>query len=81
MDSSLKNLLKSLLGKLKKKCDETYATKISLNAKQDTLVSGSNVKTINGQSILGSGDFQISADSYTKNEIDQMIGNAMAGDY
>ena len=32
------------------------ATKTELNNKQDTLVSGTNVKTINGQSLLGSGD-------------------------
>ena len=31
----------------------------SLSGKQDTLVSGTNIKTINGQSILGSGDIQI----------------------
>lgn len=37
----------------------TYATKTELNAKQDTLVSGTNIKTINGNSILGSGDIVI----------------------
>lgn len=31
-----------------------------LNAKQDKLVSGENIKTINGQSILGEGNIQIS---------------------
>ena len=31
----------------------------ALNAKQDTLVSGTNIKTINGNSILGSGDLTI----------------------
>lgn len=31
-----------------------------VNAKQDTLVSGTNIKTINGNSILGSGDITIS---------------------
>ena len=31
-----------------------------LDNKQDTLVSGTNIKTINGQSILGSGDLPIS---------------------
>lgn len=35
----------------------------SLNSKQDTLVSGINIKTINSQSILGSGDIQISTSS------------------
>ena len=37
-----------------------YATKEEVNAKQDTLISGSNIKTINGQDILGSGDIVIS---------------------
>lgn len=32
----------------------------ALNNKQDTLVSGTNIKTINSQSILGSGDLTIS---------------------
>ena len=38
---------------------ETIATKEDLNGKQDTLVSGTNIKTINGESILGSGDITI----------------------
>jgi len=33
-----------------------------LNAKQNTLVSGTNIKTINGSSILGSGDLSILTD-------------------
>ena len=33
--------------------------KIDLNSKQDTLISGVNIKTINGQSILGEGDLEI----------------------
>ena len=36
-----------------------FATKTELNAKQDTLVSGTNVKTINNQSILGAGNIEI----------------------
>jgi hypothetical protein len=32
----------------------------ALNAKQDTLISATNIKTINGNSILGSGDLTIS---------------------
>jgi uncharacterized delta-60 repeat protein len=35
----------------------------ALNAKQATLVSGTNIKTINGTSILGSGDIEISGGS------------------
>ena len=36
-----------------------YATKEELNGKQDTLVSGTNIKTINGQTILGKGNIEI----------------------
>lgn len=36
------------------------ATQTALNAKQATLVSATNIKTINGNSILGSGDLTIS---------------------
>lgn len=39
------------------------ATKEELSGKQDTLQSGENVKTINGQSILGSGDLEIQTDT------------------
>ena len=35
-----------------------YATTSQVDAKQDTLVSGTNIKTINGTSILGSGDIK-----------------------
>jgi len=37
----------------------------ALNAKQDTLVSGTNIKTINSTSLLGSGDIAISSSPYT----------------
>lgn len=36
-----------------------YPTKTDLNSKQDKLVSGVNIKTFNGQSILGGGDVKI----------------------
>lgn len=36
-----------------------FATKTELNAKQDTLVSGTNIKTVNNQSILGEGNIEI----------------------
>lgn len=35
----------------------------ALNAKQDTLVSGTNIKTVNGSSLLGSGDLTIGGSS------------------
>lgn len=41
----------------------------TLGNKQDTLVSGTNIKTINNQSILGEGNIEIS-DYYTKTEAD-----------
>ena len=37
-----------------------YATTTQLNSKQDTLVSGTNIKTINGNNILGEGDITVS---------------------
>ena len=37
----------------------TYATKTELSGKQDELVSGTNIKTINSTSILGSGNIDI----------------------
>lgn len=39
-----------------------YATKTELAAKQDKLVSGTNIKTINGTSLLGSGDIVIESE-------------------
>lgn len=36
-----------------------YATTEQLNAKQDALVSGTNIKTVNGNSLLGEGNIQI----------------------
>ena len=40
-----------------------YAHKYEVNAKQDTLVSGTNIKTINNQSLLGSGNITIEGGS------------------
>lgn len=42
-----------------------YATTEQVNSKQDTLVSGTNIKTINGETILGEGDLTISSESRT----------------
>lgn len=38
----------------------TSAIQTQIAAKQDTLVSGTNIKTVNGSSILGSGDLTVS---------------------
>ena len=49
----------------------------SLEGKQDTLVSGVNIKTVNGQSIVGEGDVLIEGtDSYTKTESDAKYATA-----
>jgi len=56
-----------------------------LNGKQATLVSGANIKTINNQSLLGSGNIVITSDTtglWLKiyNEIQrQLTGNAING--
>ena len=42
---------------------DAYALKTDLNGKQDKLVSGTNIKTINGESILGTGDIIISSEA------------------
>ena len=54
-----------------------FATKTELNDKQNILISGTNVKTINGNSILGSGDITITGSGdvdlsnyYNKVEVD-----------
>ena len=65
-----------------------YATTAQLNGKQDALVSGTNIKTINGNSILGEGDLEISGGGETKvwdyNEVNSspsdFYNNAKAGD-
>lgn len=42
---------------------ENLATKTELSGKQDTLVSGTNIKTINGNPILGEGNIEIQGGS------------------
>lgn len=39
--------------------DDTYASKTELEEKQDTLVSGTNIKTINYENLLGSGNIKV----------------------
>lgn len=51
----------------------TFATKAELASKQDTLVSGENVKTVNGESILGSGNIVIEGGS-TGNDVEEVAG-------
>lgn len=44
----------------KAEAETLYANLDSVNNKQDKLISGTNIKSINGQSILGSGNITIS---------------------
>lgn len=51
-----------------------------LSTKQDNLISGDNIKTINGESVLGAGNLVVSADVdlsdyYTKKEINNKLGD------
>ena len=57
-----------------------FATKTELNDKQNVLISGENIKTINGNSILGSGDITITGSGdvdlsnyYNKTEVDTKL--------
>lgn len=57
-----------------------FATIEQLNSKQDTLISGVNIKTINGNSLLGSGDITITgggdidlSNYYNKGEVDTKL--------
>lgn len=45
---------------LKSEAETLYATLDGLNNKQDKLISGTNIKTVNGTSILGNGNIVIS---------------------
>ena len=61
--------------------DKSKLDGIDLSTKQDTLVSGTNIKTINGTSLLGSGDITIEggsgnvdlSDYYTKSETNALV--------
>ena len=54
-----------------------YATTAQLNSKQDTLVSGTNIKTINGNSLLGEGDITIQAGGTVDTEMSDTSENAV----
>lgn len=50
----------------------TDAEKASWNAKQEALVSATNIKTINSNSLLGSGDISISG-GLTQQQIEGLV--------
>lgn len=55
----------------------------AINSKQDTLISGTNIKTINGNSILGNGNISIEGGSSSSITVDQTFNpeseNAQSG--
>jgi hypothetical protein len=57
------------------------ATQTALNAKQNTLVSGTNIKTINGTSVLGSGDIVTSVQLSYRHDFNvyDYLGKAASG--
>ena len=52
-----------------------YATKTELATKQDSLISGHNIKTINGQDVLGQGDIEISGGGTVDSELSETSEN------
>ena len=54
-----------------------YATTTQLNSKQDTLVSGQNIKTINGQSVIGEGNIDITGGGTIDSELSTDSENAV----
>lgn len=58
---------------------DQYAMKTDLNRKQDTLVSGTNIKTINNESILGSGNITIQGGGSVDQTVISGSTNAVAG--
>lgn len=61
--------------------NENKADKTQLSSKQDTLVSGTNIKTINNQSLLGSGDITIQGGGMTMQEYYEDIDTNIYRDY
>ena len=59
------NKLNEYVDNLDDRIDELNKELPGLANKQDALVSGTNIKTINGESILGSGDISIDIQLYT----------------
>lgn len=55
------------------------ATQTALNAKQDTLVSGTTIKTVNSASILGAGDLTVQATLVSGTNIKTVNGNSLLG--
>ena len=57
----------------------TYATKTELNGKQATLVSGTNIKTVNSTSLLGSGNIAVQPTLVSGTNIKTVNGTSLLG--
>ena len=55
------------------------ATQTALNAKQDTLVSGTSIKTVNSTSLLGNGDVSVQATLVSGTNIKTIEGQSLLG--
>ena len=53
----------------------TSAIQTQINSKQDTLSSGNNIKTINGNTLLGTGNLTISASAASQNAYTMLANN------
>lgn len=72
VQSNINNYFTNSIDSLK----SNKADKSELNDKQDTLVSGTNIKTINGESILGSGNIEIQGGGgVTPEQLNEEISN------
>jgi hypothetical protein len=55
------------------------ATQTALNAKQDTLLSGTNIKTVNSTTLLGSGDIAVQSTLVSGTNIKTINGTTLLG--
>ena len=76
-DTYIKYVVQSLTDTQK----EQVRKNIGVNNKQDKLVSGTSIKTINGTSILGSGDITITADLSEYAKKTELSSVATSGSY
>ena len=57
---------------------DTAVQPAALSAKQDVLVSGANIKTVNGQALLGSGNIEFSNTNLTGYATETFVNNALS---
>lgn len=75
-----KKLIEQINEAIVKKADKAYLDE-KLKETQDKLVSGSNIKTINGKDILGSGNIQIKEMPDTRSDISDFLKSDISEEY